>query len=49
MASIIHIKQVGFPEEYLQSIYDVFVNQIFRECLVRSIEPLKSNVRLIHV
>jgi hypothetical protein len=49
MASIIHIKQVGFPEEYLQSIYDVFMNQIFRGCLVRSIEPLKSNVRLINV
>lgn len=49
MASIIHIKQVGFPEEYLQSIYDVFMNQIFRGCLVRSIETLKSDVRLINV
>lgn len=49
MASIIHIKQVGFPEEYLQSIYDVFMNQVFRGCLVRSIEPLKSDVRLTNV
>ena len=49
MASIIHIKHVVFSEEYLHCIYDVFMNQIFRGCLVRSIEPLKSNVRLINV